>query len=120
MRRGLAVGGALAALLVSAAPASAVACGRVAGARAESTAPTVTVEQPAALNPADIRGTAGTASEDTPSVTVSFYSGSEPTGDAQASSLVGVQSDGSFCIPTPWLPDGTWTVQAVQTDAAHN
>src|SRR3954454_2953855 len=107
MRRGLAVGCAVAALLAVAAP----------GTAADAA---VTVAQPAAINPVEIRGTAGTASEDTPSVTVNFYAGTEASGDVQSSQRVGFGDDGAFSVPTTWLADGTWTVQAVQTDAAHH
>src|SRR3954452_16042040 len=116
MRRGLAVVCAVAALLAAAVPAKADPCGPGPDPVPDGH---VTVAPPAGLNPEDIRGIAGTAPGDTPSVTVSVYPGSDAMGDVQASQNVGLVA-GRFCLPTPALPDGTWTVQAVQTDADHH
>src|SRR5689334_9460705 len=116
MRTGLAVVCAVGALLAAAAPAKAAPCDPAPAPLADGH---VTVAPPARLNPVEIRGLAGTAPADTRSVTVSFYAGTQ-TSDAQASVNVGVGDDGVFCLPTPALADGSWTVLAVQTDADHH
>src|SRR4051794_41979979 len=116
MRRGLAVVCAVAALLAAAAPAKGDPCGP-----APDPVPDghVTVAPPAGLNPEDIRGIAGTAPGDTPSVTVSVYPGSGAAGDVQASQNGGPVA-GRFCLPPPALPGRPPTGEAGPAGARHH
>ncbi len=79
--------------------------------------PLVTVDDPG-LNPELLTGTAGIEGGDATSVSVRFFPGSQVTPDPTSSVAVGVGPDGRFATVIGNLPDGQWTVQAVQPDVA--
>ena len=92
---------------------------------ADISAPEVAVTAPAADATVDdatptIAGTGGTATGDDDQVSVAFYPSSEVQGDAGQTIQATVGSDGSWSGTPTALDDGTWTVQATQTDAAGN
>lgn len=90
--------------------------------RIDTTAPAVTLEPvPAATSDStpSFGGAAGTAPGDGESVTVVVWSGAAPGGQEVASGTVAVHS-GAWSFTPSSLPDGTYTVQAFQGDAAGN
>lgn len=69
----------------------------------------------------EVRGTAGTAPGDSGTVTVRWFEGSTVNDDAVMTTEATVATNGSWSsTPPAQLADGTWTVQAVQVDAAGN
>jgi hypothetical protein len=89
--------------------------------RIDSTAPPVTLTKPAAgsyLNTAapTFAGTGDSASGDS-AVTVDVYSGTSVTGSLIQAQTAAVQADGTWTAGASPLPDGTYTVQAQQTDS---
>lgn len=88
----------------------------------DTTAPAVTLSAPTAgsytNNPTPM--ISGTAEVGSGSVTVDIYSGTDTSTSPVQSFTVPVQSDGSWTGNPPTLPDGTYTVQARETDAASN
>lgn len=92
--------------------------------RTDTTAPTVTLSTPSngfvATSTPGFTGTAGAALGDAASVTVRLYSGTSTSGSL-ARTLTAPVSGGTWTVtPSPAIPDGTYTAQAVQTDAAAN
>ena len=85
----------------------------------DSTAPAVTLAAPA-TNPATFGGTAGVDTGDAGTVTLDLFSGSAAAGTPAFSIDATVGAGGTFSRAVPALPDGTWTVQARQTDNAGN
>ena len=90
------------------------------------TAPTPTLTTPAANARRDdagrptFSGAAGTASGDLPTMTVRIYAGAG-TGGTQAQALTTTAAAGAWSTaPSIALPDGTYTAQAEQRDAAGN
>ncbi len=95
--------------------------------RLDTTRPPVSVTSPAngatlsVSQPLTVTGLAGTATGDTPSVTIQLFSGSTASGTPYGTLTAAVLASGSFSATTtgPLLP-GTWTVRALQRDAAGN
>jgi large repetitive protein len=91
----------------------------------DTTPPAVTLTSPAnhaALNTSSpsFSGAAGTASGDSPTVTVNIYAGGDTSGPL-VQQLRSAQSSGSWvAAPSKALSDGTYTAQAVQTDEVNN
>jgi hypothetical protein len=91
----------------------------------DTTAPAVTVSQPTSgsttgNNRPSFSGTAGTVPGDSPKVTVNVYAGSSISG-SPVDTLTGTATSGSWSVaPAGALPDGTYTVQATQSDAPGN
>ncbi|MDX6367612.1 MAG: hypothetical protein QOK30_2688, partial [Nocardioidaceae bacterium] len=91
----------------------------------DTTAPVVALTAPSngatvkSATPA-VSGTGGQAAGDISSVTIKVYSGSAATGTAVQSGSATVVADGSWSTPLTSLADGTYTVQASQSDAAGN
>jgi hypothetical protein len=90
----------------------------------DTTAPLVTLASPAdgaVVNTATatISGTGGAAAGDANVVKVSVFSGTGVGGALLLTLFPGVQS-GAYSVTTSVLPDGTYTVQAEQADAAGN
>ena len=90
----------------------------------DSTAPAVTLSQPAsgattALSPT-FTGAAGTAAGDSSQVTLRIWSGSAATG-TPVQTRTATQSAGSWSVAaSPALAPGTYTARAEQTDGAGN
>jgi hypothetical protein len=82
--------------------------------------PTVTLDQPEALNPQLVSGFAGLEPNDAKTVTIDFFPGATATGEAAASALSGKAANGAFSAAVPRLGDGTWTARATQADTAGN
>ena len=82
--------------------------------RVDAGAPAVSLD-PAAVNPATMTGSAGTAAGDAATVQVSFYSGTSTTGTPAATASAPVAA-GRFSATVPQLQDGTWTAVATQID----
>ncbi|MDT7660330.1 MAG: hypothetical protein QOF38_5045, partial [Pseudonocardiales bacterium] len=92
---------------------------------ADTTAPVVTVLSPAAAATVKsatptVSGTGGQAVGDNSSVTVRVYAGSTATGAATQTATPTIASDGSWSTSLSSLTDGTYTVQASQSDGAGN
>ena len=90
----------------------------------DTTAPAVTLTAPVPgsytnNNTPALSGTAQTASGDS-NVTVNIYSGTGTTGTPVQSPTATVQSGGTWSVNAAMLPDGTYTAQAQQTNAANN
>jgi hypothetical protein len=91
---------------------------------ADAVAPTVTVTAPAAnsftssTQPA-ISGAGSVGAGDLTTITVKVYSGSSPTG-TPVQTLTTTLSGGSWSVTPSTLAEGTYTVQAIQSDAAGN
>lgn len=88
----------------------------------DTTAPVVSLEPPPSpSNNASptLAGSAGTLEGDGLSVTVSVYAGASVAGQLLVSESVSVLG-GAWSYTTPHLADGTYTVQAQQSDAAGN
>jgi hypothetical protein len=95
------------------------------GATSDTTAPSVTLTQPAdASSTADTTptysGAAGTATGDLDTITVKIYAGSTATG-SPVQTLTTTKTGGTWTVDgtTPLAP-GTYTAQAEQSDAAGN
>jgi hypothetical protein len=89
------------------------------------TAPTVTLSTPANGSLTNqqtptITGTAGTASGDATTVTVSIYNGSSVTGSPAQQRIATVTAGAWSTVPSTPLASGTYTIQAQQTDTAGN
>ena len=86
--------------------------------------PTITAPAPGATLSSDtpeVRGTAGTAPGDAGTVTVRWFEGPTVNDDVVITTEATVETNGSWSSTPPApLADGTWTVQAVQADAAGN
>jgi hypothetical protein len=93
--------------------------------RVDTTAPSVTLTQPAdGSNIGDatptFSGSAGTDPGDSSTVTVRVYSGTSATG-TPVQTLQATRSGGSWSVDaSPALADGTYTAQAEQSDSAGN
>jgi hypothetical protein len=88
----------------------------------DSIAPTVTlnsVPTPSRNNKPTFSGTRGTASGDTSTVTVKIYSGTSTSGTLVQTRSV-TASGSTYSVSATTLPDGTYTAQAEQLDAAGN
>ncbi len=91
----------------------------------DSSIPVVGLTNPAAGTTTDdptptFSGPAGTASGDAASVTVKVFNGTG-TGGAVARTLTATVSGGSWSVaPTAFLPEGTYTARAEQSDDASN
>jgi large repetitive protein len=91
----------------------------------DTAAPTVSLTSPTAgstvmsSTPA-FSGAAGAAAGDGANVAVKVYSGSGTNGSAVQTLTAVVQPDRSFSVTPAALPDGAYTAQAEQTDAAGN
>jgi peptidoglycan/xylan/chitin deacetylase (PgdA/CDA1 family)/major membrane immunogen (membrane-anchored lipoprotein) len=92
---------------------------------ADTTAPAVAITAPAdgatvkSATPT-VSGTGGQAAGDNATVSVKVYSGSSATGTPVQTTTATVAADGSWSKAASTLPDGTYTVQATQSDAAGN
>src|SRR5262249_30518183 len=90
----------------------------------DTTAPSVVLSKPVAgsytndITPT-LSGTAESTAGDT-AVTVEIYAGTDTTGSPVQTEIAAVQPDGSWSAPANMLQDGTYTVQAQQTDGADN
>ena len=87
----------------------------------ESVAPVVTLDAPPArvgAAPA-LAGRASAGGGDSTNVVVRIYAGQAATG-TPARAVAATIDAGAYSAPTAGLPDGTWTAQAVQGDAAGN
>lgn len=88
-------------------------------------APAVTITAPAngsatnATTPA-ITGTAGNANGDSTTVGVKIYSGTSASGTALQSKSATRNTSGAWSVNASTLAQGTYTVQATQTDTAGN
>lgn len=92
---------------------------------ADTTPPTVTLDQPAdgvtLDDPTpDLSGLGGTAPGDDAAVTVRVFAGSGTSGTPVQTTSAAVTSDGSWTTTAAALTDGTYTVQAEQDDADGN
>ncbi len=91
----------------------------------DTTPPIVTVSEPANgsttnENRPSFTGAAGTEPGDSPKITVNVYAGSSISG-SPVDTLTATATSGSWSIaPASALADGTYTVQATQSDAAGN
>ncbi|MCD6726100.1 MAG: Ig-like domain-containing protein, partial [Solirubrobacteraceae bacterium] len=89
----------------------------------DSTAPTVTLTQPAggsSTNAPWYAGVAGTTAGDSTTVTVRVYAGSAATGTPVQTLGATRQSDGSYSVTGPAPADGVYTAQAEQSDSSGN
>ncbi len=87
--------------------------------------PEVSIDSPASGTTLDtstpqIRGTAGSASTDDSNATLRFFAGSSAVGRAVLTETTSVASGGSWSLTASALGDGTYTVQASQSDATGN
>jgi hypothetical protein len=94
--------------------------------RVDTTAPSVSLTSPAPGSATSdttptFAGLAGTAADDSATVTVRLYAGGSATGTPLETLIAGVQAGGSFSVdPAGPLAEGTYTVQATQSDVAGN
>ncbi|GAA0930096.1 hypothetical protein GCM10009554_12910 [Kribbella koreensis] len=66
-----------------------------------------------------ISGTGGTATGDAATTTVRIYNGATPTGTPRSTTTVPITA-GAWSVTSAALPQGAYTAQATQTDAAGN
>ena len=90
----------------------------------DTSAPAVTVTDPADSSSTNdstptLAGAAGAASGDGQTITVRVYAGTTATG-APVETIATNRSGGGWTTPAATLADGTYTVQASQSDAAGN
>ena len=91
--------------------------------RIDSTAPAVSVTSPATGSRTNdttptITGTGGTATGDANAVTVKLYAGPTASGSPLQTATPAVGGGGGWSFTAAALPEGTYTVQATQTDNA--
>jgi peptidoglycan/xylan/chitin deacetylase (PgdA/CDA1 family) len=87
----------------------------------DRSAPSVSVSSPTAgasstSSTPTVSGSAGTAAGDAATVTVELYAGPTADGAAAQSLTATVAGNGSWSVSPAALSDGTWTVQARQSD----
>ena len=91
----------------------------------DTTAPAVAIAAPAdgaRINDAtpDITGSGGTGAGDAGTVTLRLYAGATPTGSPLQTGTPAVGGGGGWSFTATTLAEGTYTVQATQTDTAGN
>jgi hypothetical protein len=89
----------------------------------DTTAPSVSLEAiatPTSNATPTFAGVGGLEPGDAPSVTVAIYVGSTASGTAVASGTPSLGAGGAWSYAPGHFPDGTYTIQATQSDAAGN